>query len=95
MGKALRMANSDLLKLLELVFIGFPSSAMAQQPLTPIWTVSDAQALLGVIDRSDDDGLNPSDYEPTSLRKVISGGDPTTINFVATKLFDRLAADQI
>ena len=95
MGKVLHMANSDLLKLLGLIVIGLPSFVMAQPALAPVWTVSDAQALLGVIDRSDDDGLNPSGYEPTSLRKVISGGDPTTINFVATKPFDRLAADQI
>ena len=95
MGKALRMANSDLLKLLGLIVIGLPSFAMAQPALTPAWTVSDAQALLGVIDRVDEEGLNPSDYDPTSLRKAILGGDPTTISFVATRLFDRLAADEI
>ena len=57
------------------------------------WSPSDAQALLGVIEGIDADGLIPADYQPGKLRSAIAAGDPVALSTQASKSFAWLAED--
>ena len=57
------------------------------------WSVSDAQALLGVIEGIDADGLIPADYQPEKLRSAIAAGDQVLLSAQASKSFAWLAED--
>lgn len=57
------------------------------------WSVSDAKALLGVIEGIDADGLIPADYQPGKLKAAIASGDQATLDAQASKSFAWLAED--
>jgi len=56
------------------------------------WSRKDAQALLDYVQRADEEGLDPVDYNPAALRDAIEAkGD--TLDAVATATFLKLAGD--
>jgi murein L,D-transpeptidase YcbB/YkuD len=57
------------------------------------WTLSDAQALLGVIQNIGSEGLFPKDYQPEALRAAIAKGEGDALDQVASTSFDWLAED--
>ena len=59
----------------------------------PVWTLGDAQALLGVIDTIGAEGLIPADYQPDALRAAIAGGEGEALNRAASQSFTWLAED--
>ena len=76
-----------------------PSEAPKIVPQMPLdepvvsWSVSDAGALLGVIEGIDADGLFPADYQPDKLRSAIAAGDAAALNAQASRAFAWLAED--
>jgi len=62
------------------------------EPVRP-WTLADAQALLGVIEKIDSEGLIPADYRPEALRAAIGAGEGLALDEVASKSFAWLAED--
>lgn len=64
----------------------------APQP-SPVWTIGNANALLAVIDRVAERGLNPVDYDPDGLRAAIAVGEGTALNDAATSAFTKLLVD--
>jgi murein L,D-transpeptidase YcbB/YkuD len=62
------------------------------EPVRP-WTLADAQALLGVIDSIDSEGLIPADYQPEALRAAIGAGQGQALDEIASKSFAWLAED--
>jgi murein L,D-transpeptidase YcbB/YkuD len=68
------------------------------QPVTvpePVmqWNLADAQALLGVIQTIDSEGLFPKDYQPEALRAAIAKGQGDELDQIASKSFAWLAED--
>ena len=59
----------------------------------PVWAVSDAQELLTYIQAIGQEGLNPTDYNPTGLSAAIAAGDPIRLSQVASDCFDKVASD--
>ena len=57
------------------------------------WTKADAQALLGVIEGIDADGLFPEDYQPEKLRAAIAAGPGAALDAQASKSFAWLVED--
>jgi L,D-transpeptidase YcbB len=57
------------------------------------WDVSDAKALLGVIEGIDADGLIPADYQLGKLKAAIASGDQVALDAQASKSFAWLAED--
>lgn len=71
-----------------------PATPLVEAPLPPaIWSVADAEALLGVIRGIGTEGLLPKDYEPTALSEAIARGPGDDLNSIATRLFGWLAED--
>jgi len=76
-----------------------PEQASAQDQLAPlplppvVWSVRDAQDLLGYIGQIGTEGLNPDDYDPAGLAAAIQSGDPTALSKEATDRFDRVSWD--
>jgi murein L,D-transpeptidase YcbB/YkuD len=62
------------------------------EPVRP-WTLADAQALLGVIEKIDSEGLIPADYRPEALRAAIDAGEGLALDETASKSFAWLAED--
>ncbi|MCB2061463.1 MAG: L,D-transpeptidase family protein [Novosphingobium sp.] len=58
-----------------------------------VWTLGDAQALLGVIEGIGSEGLIPADYQLSALRQAILAGEGDELNTVASKSFSWLAED--
>ncbi len=57
------------------------------------WSVADAQALLGVIEGIEAEGLFPADYRPAELRAAIAAGEGGALDDAASKSFAWLAED--
>jgi L,D-transpeptidase YcbB len=57
------------------------------------WNRGDAQALLGVIETIESEGLFAKDYRPDALRAAIAAGEGPALNAVASKSFAWLAED--
>jgi murein L,D-transpeptidase YcbB/YkuD len=57
------------------------------------WPLRDAQALLGVIQTIDGEGLFPKDYQPDLLQAAITKGEGDELDQVASKSFSWLAED--
>lgn len=57
------------------------------------WTPGDAQALLGVIQRIDSEGLIPADYKPDLLGAAIAAGAGDALDVAASHAFVWLAED--
>jgi len=69
-----------------------PVAAPAVSPLGADWSRKDAEALLAYVQRVDEEGLDPADYNPAALRDAIEAkGD--TLDSVATATFLKLAGD--
>ena len=63
-------------------------------PLPPvIWDIASAQELLAYIQQIGVEGLNPSDYDPTSLAAAIQTGNPAVISPIATQRFNQVSSD--
>ena len=62
-------------------------------PMVQSWTLSDAQALLEVVDAIDAEGLNPDDYRPAQLRAAIAAGEGLTLDEEASNVFAWLVED--
>ena len=58
-----------------------------------IWSTADAQALLGVIQAIDADGLFMADYQPDQLRSAMAAGPGALLNAQASKSFAWLIED--
>lgn len=66
----------------------------APAPLPPpLWTVSDAQQLLGYINGIGREGLVPADYDPQGLIRAMASGDPLQMSAAATERFKKLSSD--
>lgn len=71
-------------------------TVLAPAPVTETvmaWNLGDAQALLGVIEDLDAEGLFPADYRPAQLRAAIAGGEGPALDEAASKSFAWLAED--
>jgi murein L,D-transpeptidase YcbB/YkuD len=62
------------------------------EPVLP-WAVSDAQALLAVIETIDSEGLFSKDYQPDALRAAIAKGPGPALDDAASKSFSWLTED--
>ena len=62
-------------------------------PMVQAWSVSNASALLGIIDSIGAEGLEPADYNPEELRNAIAAGESETLNKIASKTFVWLVED--
>lgn len=78
---------------------GAPAVAVPEVQPVPVpepimqWNRADAQALLGVIQTIDSEGLFPKDYQPDALRAAIAKGEGDELDQVASKSFAWLAED--
>lgn len=69
-----------------------PVPTVAAPVLAADWSRKDAEALLAYVERSDEEGLDPADYDPSALREAIEAkGDG--LDTVATATFLKLAGD--
>lgn len=59
----------------------------------PSWQVADAQALLGIIEGIEAEGLIPADYQPQELRAAIAAGPGPALDEQAGRSFSWLAED--
>ncbi len=59
----------------------------------PAWSITDARALLAVIDGVATRGLIAEDYELAALKSAITAGEGDALNAVATGAFTKLATD--
>src|SRR3954464_5635304 len=57
------------------------------------WKKRDAEDLFAFIQGIGDEGLDPADYSPDSLRQAIDAGDKDALNKVATRAFVKVASD--
>ncbi len=57
------------------------------------WRLSDARALLGVIEGLESEGLFPADYQPDALRAAIAAGESAALDGQASRSFSWLAED--
>ncbi|MDE2411611.1 MAG: L,D-transpeptidase family protein, partial [Sphingomonadales bacterium] len=57
------------------------------------WTMDDAKALLGVIEKIGADGLIPADYQPEKLRTAMLAGPGAELDAQASRAFAWLAED--
>ena len=57
------------------------------------WQRPDAEELLRIVEGIGADGLDPADYEPTTLRRELAGGQAQTWSMRATTIFLHLARD--
>src|SRR4051794_4752229 len=57
------------------------------------WKKRDAEDLFAFIQGIGDEGLDPADYNPDSLRQAIDAGDKDALNKVATRAFVKVASD--
>src|SRR3954451_12957524 len=57
------------------------------------WKKRDAEDLFAFIQGISDEGLDPADYNPDSLRQAIDAGDKDALNKVATRAFVKVASD--
>ena len=69
-----------------------PVSLPVAEPIMH-WTPGDAQALLGVIQQIDSEGLIPADYKPDLLRAAIAAGNSDALDLAASHSFAWLAED--
>ena len=80
---------------------GQPSAGSPSAPAVPLpipepvmaWPLGDAQALLGVIESIDAEGLIPADYKPDDLRSAIAAGPGPGLDATASRAFSWLAED--
>ncbi len=71
-----------------------PPSITVPVPITVMqWNVTDAQALLGVIQNVEEDGLIPADYRPEELQAAIEAGPGPALDEAASRSFTWLAED--
>jgi len=72
-----------------------PAPQPPAPPLQPVmaWTKADAQALLGVIEGIDADGLIPADYQPGALKAAIAAGEGAALDAQASRSFAWLIED--
>ena len=72
-----------------------PVAPVAPPVAPPVieWNTADAQDLLSYIERIDQEGLDPADYDPSRLRAAISGQDKEQLNAVASELFLKVSSD--
>ena len=70
----------------------FPVAPPVAPPVIE-WNNADAQDLLGAIERIDEEGLDPADYDPSRLRAAISGQNKEQLNAVASELFLKVSSD--
>src|SRR4051794_33662019 len=57
------------------------------------WKKRDAEDLFAFFQGISDEGLDPADYNPDSLRQAIDAGDKDALNKVATRAFVKVASD--
>lgn len=69
-----------------------PVPAAPAPVLAADWSRKDAEALLAYVERSDEEGLDPADYNPSALRDAIEAKDDG-LDTVATATFLKLAGD--
>ena len=69
-----------------------PVGSLAPQPVMQ-WSLSDAVALLQVIEHIGSEGLLAADYQPEALRAAIDAGPGPALDAQASKSFDWLAED--
>ena len=62
-------------------------------PPPPVWSLSDAKALVSAIKAVDAEGLFPADYLTDGLTAAIAAGEGDALNEAATRQFGRLAGD--
>ena len=68
-----------------------PPAPVVLPPL--IWQISDVQQLLGYIRNVGGEGLDPRDYDPDGLIKIMQTGDPVAISAAATDRFNLISHD--
>ncbi|RVQ67882.1 L,D-transpeptidase [Croceicoccus ponticola] len=59
----------------------------------PVWSMEQAETLLGYVAGLGNEGLFPRDYKPSELEAAISAGDGEQLNEVATRTFTWVAQD--
>jgi murein L,D-transpeptidase YcbB/YkuD len=70
-----------------------PLQAPPVAPPTVQWNRAAAGDLLNYIERIDEEGLNPADYNPDRLRAAVASKDADQLNAVATEAFLRVSSD--
>ena len=68
-----------------------PPAPVVLPPL--IWQISDVQQLLGYIRNVGGEALDPRDYDPDGLIKIMQTGDPVAISAAATDRFNLISHD--
>jgi murein L,D-transpeptidase YcbB/YkuD len=59
----------------------------------PRWTIAAAQDLLDYVERIDEEGLDPADYDPQRLRAGIAAEDEAALSATATDVFLKVSSD--
>ena len=67
--------------------------ALQAQMAAVRWTRAAAQDLLVYVMRVGEEGLDPADYRPDRLRKMLAGNDEQALSTAATDTFLRLSSD--
>lgn len=67
--------------------------AKPAQPAVQPWSIANALALAAILDGVAQEGLDPADYSPESLRAAIAGGEGPLLDSVASKSFQFLVED--
>jgi murein L,D-transpeptidase YcbB/YkuD len=72
-----------------------PAAPIAPPVAPPVveWNKAAAQDLLGYIERIDEEGLDPADYDPSRLQAALAGQDKAELNAIATELFLKVSSD--
>jgi murein L,D-transpeptidase YcbB/YkuD len=70
-----------------------PVAAEPVQLPPPVWSIADAQVLLGYIEQLGTEGLIPANYNPAGLAAAIRSGDVRTVSQAANDRFARVASD--
>lgn len=65
----------------------------APAPIALHWTARDAMTLIAVIERADDEGLDPRDYDTAAIERAIRLDEPAALDAVATDAALELAGD--
>ena len=68
-------------------------AAPAPAPIALHWTARDAMTLIAVIERADDEGLDPRDYDTAAIERAIRLDEPAALDAVATDAALELAGD--
>jgi murein L,D-transpeptidase YcbB/YkuD len=67
--------------------------ALQNAARAPKWTKAAARDLLAYVERVDEEGLDPADYEADRLRGALQANDEQAVRTAATDIFLRLSSD--